>query len=70
MEFSGENIYDTSKSAGIFKKTASNQYFTSCFPDFTYSEFDQKLAGVINWFCQEYEHKCPNLKDLLSPQNI
>jgi GDP-L-fucose synthase len=61
MNFTEDINYDTTKSDGILRKTASNQYFTSVFPDFKYSDFDQKLASVVNWFCREYSHNAIRL---------
>lgn len=46
--------YDTSKSDGILKKTASNEYFTRIFPDFQYSNFDNKILSVVEWFCNNF----------------
>jgi len=42
--------YDTTQSDGIIKKTASNTYFTTVFPDFVYSDFDTKIKSVTRWF--------------------
>lgn len=50
--------YDTTKSDGIFKKTASNSYMMSIFPDFTFMNFDTGLADTIQWFISNY----PNIR--------
>jgi GDP-L-fucose synthase len=46
-DFKGNVIFDTSKSDGQFKKTASNEKLRSYLPDFKFTPFD-KGKGFIN----------------------
>ena len=41
MEFEGNIVFDTSKSDGQFKKTASNRKLRQLYPDFQFTPFEQ-----------------------------
>ena len=46
FDFKGKVTFDTSKSDGQFKKTASNDKLKSYLPDFKFTPFDQGLSYV------------------------
>lgn len=62
LEFNERIIYDSSKSDGILKKTASESYLRTIFPDFTYSNFDEKINEVVKWFNERYTNNCNELR--------
>ena len=43
MDFKGKVVYDTSKSDGQFKKTASNSKLKKLRPDFKFTPFDEGM---------------------------
>jgi len=55
MDFQGNVVFDTSKSDGQFKKTASNQKLRALNPDFRFTPIDQGLQQAVDWFVQNYE---------------
>jgi len=55
FEFKGNVVYDTSKSDGQFKKTASNEKFKSLYPDFKFTPFDVAIGATVKWFLDNYE---------------
>ncbi|EDV27023.1 uncharacterized protein TRIADDRAFT_14880, partial [Trichoplax adhaerens] len=55
MEFKGQIVYDTSKSDGQFKKTASNAKLRKYLPDFAFTPIKQALAETCEWFSKNYE---------------
>ncbi|XP_045154547.1 GDP-L-fucose synthase isoform X2 [Echinops telfairi] len=55
MDFHGEVIFDTSKSDGQFKKTASNGKLRAHLPDFQFTPFKQAVKETCNWFAENYE---------------
>jgi GDP-L-fucose synthase len=55
MDFQGEVIYDTSKSDGQFKKTASNAKLRRYLPDFKFTPFEQAIKESCDWFVNNYE---------------
>lgn len=55
MEFKGEIIYDTSKSDGQYKKTASNAKLRTYLPDFQFTDMKQAIRESVDWFCQNFE---------------
>ncbi|XP_046844817.1 GDP-L-fucose synthase-like [Xenia sp. Carnegie-2017] len=55
MNFKGELTYDTSKSDGQFKKTASNAKLRKYRPDFKFTDFKQALQETCEWFETNYE---------------
>lgn len=46
--------YDSSKSDGIIKKTASNSYLKQVFPDFCFTSLESGLSTTIQWFKENY----------------
>ncbi|XP_072014531.1 GDP-L-fucose synthase-like [Amphiura filiformis] len=55
FEFKGEVVYDTSKSDGQFKKTASNAKLRKYLPDFKFTPIKQAIKETVDWFEANYE---------------
>ncbi|XP_056270522.1 GDP-L-fucose synthase-like [Pseudoliparis swirei] len=55
LDFKGEVVFDTSKSDGQFKKTASNAKLRRYKPDLTFTPFKQALKETCDWFVTNYE---------------
>mmetsp|Transcript_7815 Transcript_7815/g.11796 ORF Transcript_7815/g.11796 Transcript_7815/m.11796 type:complete len:324 (+) Transcript_7815:3-974(+) len=50
MDFKGEVVFDTSKSDGQYKKTASNQKLMSLVPDFKFTPIRDGMKSTCEWF--------------------
>ncbi|XP_074149282.1 GDP-L-fucose synthase [Sminthopsis crassicaudata] len=55
MGFQGELNFDTTKSDGQFKKTASNKKLRTYLPDFQFTPFKQAVKETCTWFENNYE---------------
>ncbi|XP_066479908.1 GDP-L-fucose synthase isoform X2 [Tiliqua scincoides] len=55
MGFQGEVLFDTTKSDGQFKKTASNSKLKKYLPDFKFTPFSQAVKETCDWFCSNYD---------------
>ncbi|XP_053414471.1 GDP-L-fucose synthase isoform X1 [Nycticebus coucang] len=55
MDFHGEVTFDTTKSDGQFKKTASNSKLRAYLPDFRFTPFKQAVKETCTWFADNYE---------------
>lgn len=55
FEFKGEVVFDTSKSDGQFKKTASNAKLRTYLPDYKFTPIQQGIKETVNWFIENYE---------------
>ncbi|EAW82221.1 tissue specific transplantation antigen P35B, isoform CRA_d [Homo sapiens] len=55
MDFHGEVTFDTTKSDGQFKKTASNSKLRTYLPDFRFTPFKQAVKETCAWFTDNYE---------------
>jgi GDP-L-fucose synthase len=55
MNFEGNIVFDTEKSDGQFKKTASNKKLRSLYPDFQFTPIEQGLKESCEWFEANYE---------------
>ncbi|CAO3684064.1 unnamed protein product [Umbelopsis vinacea] len=53
--FEGEYSFDTSRSDGQFKKTASNDKLLKYLPDFEFTPFDIAVKESVVWFLENYE---------------
>nr|XP_033790117.1 GDP-L-fucose synthase isoform X2 [Geotrypetes seraphini] len=53
-DFKGELLFDTTKSDGQFKKTASNSKLRKYLPDFKFTPFKQAVQETCNWFNMNY----------------
>ncbi|CAG5112344.1 Oidioi.mRNA.OKI2018_I69.chr2.g6570.t1.cds [Oikopleura dioica] len=52
--FTGEWIYDTTRSDGQFKKTACNNKLRKYLPDFKFTPFDEAIKETCDWFSKNY----------------
>lgn len=50
-----KTIFDTSKSDGQFKKTASNEKLKKYFPDFKFTNIHDGIHKSIEWFIKNYD---------------
>ncbi|XP_019622668.1 PREDICTED: GDP-L-fucose synthase-like [Branchiostoma belcheri] len=50
MEFTGEVLYDTTKSDGQLKKTADNAKLRGYLPDFKFTNMKQAVKETVDWF--------------------
>lgn len=57
-DFNGEWKYDTTRSDGQYKKTASNDKLRKYLPDFKFTPFDEAIQETVNWFKETY----PNVR--------
>lgn len=48
--FKGEIRYDTTKSDGQLKKTASNAKLRKYLPGFQFTPFEQAIGETVEWF--------------------
>lgn len=53
-KFTGEIVFDTSKSDGQYKKTASNKKLSSHLPNFDFVKFDEGIRETVEWFTVNY----------------
>ncbi|KAG7268733.1 hypothetical protein CRUP_034567 [Coryphaenoides rupestris] len=49
-------VFDTTKSDGQFKKTASNVKLMRYLPDFAFTPFDKALKDTCDWFVANYDN--------------
>lgn len=56
--FTGEWKYDTTRSDGQYKKTASNDKLRQYLPDFKFTPFDEAIQQTVDWFKATY----PNVR--------
>lgn len=54
MDFRGEVLFDTDKSDGQFRKTASDAKLRRYLPDFTFTPFKQAVKDTCDWFVENY----------------
>jgi len=55
MGYTGKVVFDTSKSDGQYKKTASNSKLKQLYPDFKFTPFDEAVQKTCEWFKANYE---------------
>lgn len=55
MDFKGNIVFDSTKSDGQFKKTASNAKLRSLYPEFQFTPIDEGLKQACDWFVSNYE---------------
>ncbi|XP_063307049.1 GDP-L-fucose synthase [Pelobates fuscus] len=55
VDFKGEVIFDSTKSDGQFKKTASNSKLRKYLPGFQFTPFNQAIQETCKWFSANYE---------------
>jgi GDP-L-fucose synthase len=54
MNFTGNVVFDTTKSDGQFKKTASNAKLRALYPDFKFTPMDVAIRESVDWFVANY----------------
>jgi len=55
MEFNGEIVFDTAKSDGQHKKTASNKKLRGLRPDYNFTTMDEGVQKAVDWFIANYD---------------
>jgi len=55
FEFKGDIIYDTTRSDGQYKKTASNAKLRKYLPTFEFTPIKQAVKETVEWFCANYD---------------
>jgi len=55
MGFRGRIIFDTTRSDGQYKKTASNAKLRRHLPDFAFTPFEEGIERTVEWFVANYE---------------
>lgn len=55
MDFKGDIIFDTSKSDGQYKKTASNKKLRGLRPDFEFTPFREGVKKSVEWFVDNFD---------------
>lgn len=55
MDYKGEITYDTSKSDGQYKKTASNEKLRKLYPEFKFTPIQQGIKESVQWFIDNFE---------------
>lgn len=55
MDFKGDIVYDSSKSDGQYKKTASNAKLKSYLPNFQFTNMQEAIRNTVHWFSKNYE---------------
>lgn len=55
MDFHGPIQYDTSKTDGHVKKTASNKKLCKLLPEFKFTPFDKAMKETVDWFVANYD---------------
>jgi len=55
FNFTGKVTFDTSKSDGQYKKTASNAKIVSLYPNYKFTPFKQAIKESVDWFVANYE---------------
>lgn len=55
MDFQGKIVFDTTKSDGQFKKTASNTKLKQLYPEFKFTPIDEGLKASCKWFEENYD---------------
>eukprot|EP00026_Physarum_polycephalum_P012567 Phypoly_transcript_12889.p1 GENE.Phypoly_transcript_12889~~Phypoly_transcript_12889.p1 ORF type:complete len:201 (+),score=36.12 Phypoly_transcript_12889:488-1090(+) len=56
MNFKGKLVFDTTKSDGQFKKTASNKKLLSLNPNVKFTPIREAIKVSCQWFEENYEH--------------
>jgi len=55
MDFKGQVVWDTTKSDGQFKKTASNKKLKSLYPQVTFTPIKDGVKKTVDWFVANYD---------------
>ena len=55
MGYKGEVVFDTTKSDGQYKKTASNAKLKRLYPEFEFTPFAEAVKSTCKWFEENYD---------------
>lgn len=55
FNFKGKIVFDSSKSDGQHKKTASNQKLRKLLPEFEFTDFTVAIDETVKWYIENYE---------------
>jgi len=55
MNFEGKVVFDTTKSDGQYKKTASNKKLKALYPDFAFTPMEEGIKAACDWFSENYD---------------
>ena len=55
MDFKGNIMFDTTKSDGQYKKTASNLKLKALYPEFQFTSIQDGLKEACKWFEDNYD---------------
>ncbi|OBZ66782.1 GDP-L-fucose synthase [Grifola frondosa] len=55
MDFTGEYVFDTTKSDGQFRKPASNKRLLELMGGFEFTPFEEALNSTVQWFIANYD---------------
>jgi GDP-L-fucose synthase len=55
MGFQGNIVFDTEKSDGQFKKTASNKKLRQLYPEFQFTPIEEGIQRACDWFSSNYD---------------
>lgn len=50
INYTGEIVYDSNSSDGCLRKTISNAYFRTIYPDYIFKTFNDGIKETIEWF--------------------
>ncbi|KAJ3238597.1 GDP-L-fucose synthase [Chytriomyces hyalinus] len=56
MQFDGPIVWDSARSDGQYKKTASNEKLMRKLPGFEFTPFKEALKKSVDWFIENYQH--------------
>ena len=54
-DFKGKIVYDTTRSDGQLKKTATNAKLRKYLPNFKFTPLDQAIKETVVWFQNNYD---------------
>lgn len=55
MGFTGNIVFDTSKSDGQYKKTANNWRLRDFLPDYRFTSLEHGIERACTWFIENYD---------------
>jgi GDP-L-fucose synthase len=55
MDFKGKVVFDTTKSDGQFKKTASNKKLMGLYPEYKFTSMEKGIDDSCKWFMENYD---------------
>jgi GDP-L-fucose synthase len=55
FDFKGKIVFDTTKSDGQFKKTASNAKIRKLLPEFKFTDFDFAIKQSVQWYIKNHD---------------